>query len=304
MSKKLIVSALKSLMTKVVQPPKPITTLVVREPNKPVSRPRPKPRKRRVLGQVNVGQRERMTRSQAPMTLGFTLTNKSGFHQMSFGQAQKLADYNVGSSLRVTGQCYGDSFGVTGSGAGWGTAIGSTHFYHPLSPGWLSVLTGSRIETIESLFAWYCIRLYRIKYIGAQPTSTGGIGAMGVFNDYDDAVTWAGTGPSSPAGLLECAPNAMWSAWQTVENLLQYTNTGVKLFQTWNGSSETTDTKYQGAIGCMSLGDAGANSGYFLVEYVVDFYGDTLTVSTVDLQKRRSESLIDSVIINPTLSTK
>jgi hypothetical protein len=98
--------------------------------------------------------------------MGFTLTNKSGFHQMSFGQAQKLADLNVGSSLRVSGQCYGDSFGVSGSTAGWGTAIGSTKYYHPLSPGWISVLTGSRIETIESLFAWYCVRSYRVKYIG------------------------------------------------------------------------------------------------------------------------------------------
>jgi len=246
--------------------------------------------------------------SSAPSTFGSSFTSQKSFSEMSFGAAQKIADFGTGSSLRVSGRCFGDTMGHSGQNGGWGTAFASQYYVHPLSPGWISTVAGSRIETIESLFAYYCVRSYIVHYVTAVASTATAVLFMSVSNDFDNGYALA---TPTAQQIMEYAPNGFTSLWQSKNNVLNYKNNGTKLFVTGSGDSEYNDEKYQAAVFAMQTGTASGNIpyGFTIVEYVVDFYGDSLSVSSVSARKPSRSSIPltnvteEPVIVNPSECT-
>lgn len=257
--------------------------LIKLAPKRPKKHVKANKNKQVVVYGSNQSAKSLMKRRTAPSTFGMTMTSTNSFNSISYGRAEPNNDLAL-PGLRVSGRAWRDT--VTGQSAsiqsGWGTAYGSQKFYAPLSPGWLSSLTNSRLEIIEGTFQFYIIREVRFHYVTLAPSSTQGSVTIAISNDYEDGAGMAAS-PNYP-GLLDY-PSGSTSLWASANDLLVYKNHGgKKMYECYSSSAESGDNRFQGCMIALLLGQPGGttNWGYFVIDYIVDFYGQAQYEVNID----------------------
>jgi hypothetical protein len=184
------------------------------------------------------------------------------------GGAQKLADQDSGSSLRIQGT---DLFfqpiqaGSTDAKAGFG---GTATYWAVLTPTAIS----TRIASVEKMFQWYVIRRLKITYTPTIGTGTAGSLSVGVSTDAQLNTAFA---TPTQQQVLELNPSLLSPVWAM--STLELKNTGTKLYECYRGSTtETSNETTQAILACTLLGGVASTTyGQFWLEYVIDFYQPT-----------------------------
>jgi hypothetical protein len=235
--------------------------------------------------QVKKGARKRVTKPGAPSrtqrvsvpaAMGSVLSSSNFAFS---GPAQKLADQDHAGSLRVVGtDLYSIALQADSAGAGTFTASTIGPYWAPLSPSTVS----ARMQAVEEMFQWYCIRRLRVTYLPGVATSTSGQIALGYSTDWNLQTLIP---VPTVQQVLEFKPSLLTPVWQAASMLI--TNDGTKLYECYLSSDEPTN-RFQG-IFCGQTVNTGVASefyGFMRLEYVVDFYQPTPILSSVDRARR------------------
>jgi len=196
----------------------------------------------------------------APTSVGLVLPRSS----FSFaGNAQKMADYDSGSSLRVTGcDLFSDAI-VTTSSSSQVTYGFNGYTWVSLTP----TVVSSRLQAVEEMFQWYAFRKIRVIYIPTCGTNQGVSVALGISTDADQSTVIP---HPTQQQVMEYNPTMLVPVWQIAS--MEFKHSGVKLFQTY-ASSEGADTRVQALIAATLLGASTSTTyGQLWLEYTIDFY--------------------------------
>jgi hypothetical protein len=245
-------------------------------PRKGVGRPNRAPRSRNTPGRPfrNTSGKDRAV-SSAPSVVGAILP-RSTFNFN--GRAQKLADYDSDSSIRLSGTdlfSYPIQAGSSDAKAGFG---GTASYWIVLSPTTIS----SRVQAIEKMFQWWIIRSLRVHYVPTIGTGTAVSLAMGFTTDAELSASF--TTPTQQQ-VLELNPAVLTPVWAL--STMEIKATGTKLFESYASGSEASDVHYQGLLVATLLGGtASVTYGQLWLEYVIDFYQPCPLLGSVDLLHR------------------
>lgn len=218
----------------------------------------------------------------APSSVGFILPRSSfGFA----GPAQRLADYDSGSSLRVTGCDLFSQNIVAGSSTAAAGFGGTGSYYKSLSPSNIS----TRLQAVEEMFQWWAIRRLRVHYVPVVGSSTSVAVALG----YSSDVELDGIANPTQQQIMELYPAVLTPCWQTAS--MEIKHDGTKLFESYL-STESLDLRVQGVLAC-TLTNSVASTAYgaLWMEYVIDFYQQSPLLSSVDRERRRARGRIRDV---------
>jgi len=195
------------------------------------------------------------------------------------GPAQKLADQDSAGSLRIRG-CDLYQYAITTSASTQGGFNASTigPYWAALSPATIS----TRVQAVEEMFQWYCIRHLKVTYVPLVGTNTSGQLALGFSTDWD-----LQTAIATPTlqQVMELNPAVFTPVWQTAQ--VEMKNTGTKLYECYL-SSESGENRIQGLLAARLSGSTfGTTYGQLWLDYVIDFYQPTPLLSSADREKRR-----------------
>lgn len=197
-----------------------------------------------------------------------------------------MADQDSKGSLRIRGcDLYSIPLtflsGTTNPSAPFGASLIGP-FWAPISPATIS----ARVAAIEEMFQWYNIRRLRVVYSPTVGTSQAGTVAVGISTDWD--LQTAITSPTQQQ-VLELQPSMIHPLWQTNEMTL--VNRGTKLYECYL-STESGENRFQAIIGASATGIPGTTPfgfGQLFIEYEIDFYQQSPLLSSVDIDRRRTQ---------------
>jgi hypothetical protein len=220
--------------------------------------------------------------TSAPASFGF-VAPKSYFRMGT--NVQRLADQDARSGVRCTGcALFGSNINVyTASGGSANLNGGFSYASGTANVGYAFISAASvdpRLTALAQTFQYNAPRRLLVRYVPNVATSTSGTLFLGITKDPLAAQTdFAAIGAASPGdgttqGILDYDPSVMSTIWQPA--MMEYVHTGVKLWETFDNSTEPVIDRIPAAFVC-AVGSAvtGATStlfGYLWIEYEWDFY--------------------------------
>jgi hypothetical protein len=195
------------------------------------------------------------------------------------GKAQRIADYDSDSSIRLSGcDLFSQTItaGSSTAAAGFG---GTATYWAALSPAAIS----TRVAAVEKMFQWWIIRSLRVHYVPTIGTGTAVSLALGFSTDAELDLAFA---TPTQQQVLELNPAVLTPVWAL--STMEIKATGTKLFQSYAAASQPLDLQYQGVLGATLLGaSTSVTYGQLWLEYVIDFYQPCPLIASVDAPRVR-----------------
>jgi len=187
------------------------------------------------------------------------------------GKAQSLTDWatGMGDSCRVIGSDM-MSVGVSTNDSDAAAPFNGA-YYQLLTPNGIS----PRLAQVAELFQFYALREVQVMYIPVCGSTTAGMLALAVVQDYPEESKFT---TLTLQKTLELTPSTASSVWQT--NSMTYCHRGTKLWQCSSATGEAQDYDQAALAGALYGTSESTVYGQIFLQYVIDFYKPTAALAT------------------------
>lgn len=198
------------------------------------------------------------------------------------GTAQRLTDYSVKDSLRVSGSAM--LAATINFNTGNPTAFYGAVAWKSLTP----YMLDNRLQNIAQIFDFYSFRHIKVTYVPYVQPGTGysnalAVGLVSTYAEASEDIT------PTPNEILALPESFMTNI--TTPTSIVCDCRGTKLFPTNNSAGYASNIQYMIAAVFLSQPTVSSLVGAITVEYVCDFYQPSLKHSAVVLSSSKDEEI-------------